>query len=141
MHPNTSELFAETVEKTDAWLRELMQSMGYSQPHQAYALLRAVLHVLRDRLTVEGAAKLGAQLPMLIRGFYYEGWHPAGVPFKLRHKQEFLAQVVKTCPSVDEDSETAVRAVLTVLSRHVTAGELRHIRDQLPEELRSLWPT
>src|SRR6185312_6746454 len=98
MHPNTSELFAETVEKTDAWLRELMQSMGYSQSHQAYSLLRAVLHVLRDRLTVEGAAKLGAQLPVLMRGFYYEGWHPAGVPLKLRHKQEFLAQVVKTCP-------------------------------------------
>ena len=138
MHQNTSELFAETVEKTGLWLRELMQSMEYAQPHQAYSLLRAVLHVLRDRLTVEGAAKLGAQLPTLVRGLYYEGWHPAGVPAKLRHKQEFLDHVVQTCPSVEGDPEGAV---LAVLRRHVTAGEIRHLREQLPEELRSLCPS
>jgi uncharacterized protein (DUF2267 family) len=31
-----------------------------------------VLHALRDRLTVEEASDLAAQLPMLIRGLYYE---------------------------------------------------------------------
>lgn len=141
MHPSTHELFSETMEKTDAWLRELMQAMGYSSPHQAYSLLRAVLHALRDRLTVDSAAKLGAQLPTLVRGFYYDGWHPASAPLKLRHKQEFLDLVVDSCQAESEEPEPAVRAALAVIGHHVSAGELRHILDQLPQDLKALWPS
>ena len=140
MHPHTQELFAETVEKTDEWLRELMEPMGLSSPRQAYSVLRAVLHALRDRLTVDSAAKFGAQLPTLIRGFYYDGWHPAGVPLKFRHKQEFLDHVAASCPAAAERPESAVRAVLAVLARHVSAGEMRHVLDQIPGELKTLWP-
>ena len=45
-------------------------AFGTWNPQQAHSVRRAVLHTLRDRLTVGGAADLGAQLPMLIRGFY-----------------------------------------------------------------------
>ncbi len=73
MHPTTAELFTETIEKTGHWLQELMKSLSMTRPHQAYSVLRAVLHVLRDHLTVDEAVNLGAQLPTLVRGFYYEG--------------------------------------------------------------------
>jgi uncharacterized protein (DUF2267 family) len=33
-----------------------------------------MLHALRDRLPPEIAVHLSAQLPMLVRGIYYEGW-------------------------------------------------------------------
>lgn len=140
MHPNAAELFAESLEKTDLWLRELMDATGYSSSHQAYSLLRAALHALRDRLTVESAAKLGAQLPALVRGFYYDGWQPARVPIKLRHKQEFLDQLAESCPAARSEPESALRAALGVLGRHLSAGEIRHLQDQMPQELRSLWP-
>jgi len=49
------------------------------------------LHAVRNRIGPENAAHLGAQLPMLIRGLYYEGWDPTGKPTKERHEAQFLA--------------------------------------------------
>jgi len=142
MHPTTTELFAETIEKTGHWLDELMPVTGKAEPRRAYSVLRAVLHVLRDRLTAEEAVDLGTQLPMLVRGFYYEGWRPAGRPAKHRHKAEFLELVAESYPSLAAaEREPAVRAVFKLLSHHITAGEIKHVRDQLPAEVRSLWDT
>jgi len=139
MHPVAAELFDETLQKSGAWVAELMQALGYTEARPAYALLRAVLHALRDRVTVATAAKLGAQLPLLIRGVYYEGWHPAATPVKLRHKSEFLERIRQSCPGLDE-TEHAVGIVLAQLSQHLSAGEIQHLKDELPAELRSLWP-
>jgi uncharacterized protein (DUF2267 family) len=140
MHPTTAELFGETLEKTGVWFEELAQSLDNAAPQRAYSVLRAVLHALRDRLTVDEAVTLGAQLPMLVRGFYYEGWRPAGRPIKYRHKQEFLDRVGELYRGLEEPQrEPAVRAVFRLLAAHITRGELNHVRDQLPSELRSLW--
>lgn len=76
MSAKEMEIFGNTLQKTHLWLDDLMAELGWQDRHKAYLALRAVLHTLRDRLTVEEAAHLGAQLPMLIRGFYYEGWDP-----------------------------------------------------------------
>lgn len=140
MHPTSAELFTETLEKTGEWLQELMQELGSAHPQQAYSVLRAVLHALRDRLTVGEAADLGAQLPMLIRGFYYEGWRPSGHAAKFRHKSEFLQHVHELYPGLpDIEREEATRAVFRLLGAHVSAGELKHVKDQLPADLRELW--
>jgi len=69
------ELFDETVHKTNTWLKEIAKTLELDR-HGTYQVLRAVLHSLRDRLTIEETAHLGDQLPMLVRGIYYEG----GVP-------------------------------------------------------------
>jgi uncharacterized protein (DUF2267 family) len=140
MPATTAELFAETLGKTDVWIQELAQDLGNATPHRAYSVLRAVLHALRDRLTVDEAVTLGAQLPMLVRGFYYDGWRPAGRPIKYRHKEEFLEHVGELYHGLEgPQREPAVRAVFRLLADHITGGELSHVRDQLPPELRSLW--
>lgn len=140
---STSEIsaFNSTLETTNLWLSEIMNRMGWKDRHAAYHALRAVLHVLRDRLTIDEAAALGAQLPMLVRGIYYEGWHAAGKPNKERTKEEFLSHVREFFTKTPEiDVEEIVCAVLHVLAQHVSPGEVRSLEHVLPPELRTLFP-
>ncbi len=133
--------FDSTLQTTNVWINEVMEELGCLDRHRAYVALRAVLHALRDRLSVDQAAALGAQLPMLVRGFYFEGWHPGGKPIKERHKNEFLAHVQAAFSGDPRmDSEDMTRAVLRVVARHVSPGEVGHVKDTLPVEIRALWP-
>ncbi|AEV16748.1 hypothetical protein TCCBUS3UF1_17070 [Thermus sp. CCB_US3_UF1] len=137
------EVFDTTLHKTHAWLKAIMEALGLEDRHRAYMALRAVLHALRDRLPVEEVAQLGAELPMLVRGLYYEGWDPTGKPLKERHKEEFLAHVareLRTPSGPALDPEAAARAVFQVLAQKVSEGEIRDVQNLLPKELRELWP-
>ncbi len=136
------EVFDETVQKTNIWLKEIMEETGLSR-RRAYEVLRAVLQTLRDRLTVDEAAHLSAQLPMLVRGIFFEGWHPAGTPHKWRAHEAFLAELRHHLGSADVsdiDLTAAARAVFGVLGRHVSVGEVSDVRQSLPEAVRRLWP-
>ena len=134
------EVFDETLHKTNTWLKEIAQALDLDR-HGAYQVLRAVLHCLRDRLTINEAAQLGDQFPMLVRGIYYEAWHPAGKPEKIRSRDEFLAGITaRIAMKQSIDAENAARAVFQTLESHVSAGEIRHVLHVLPQEIRTLWP-
>jgi uncharacterized protein (DUF2267 family) len=130
--------FDSTLQMTNVWLHDIMRRLGWVDRHRAYHALGAVLHALRDRLPVEGAAALAAQLPLLIRGLFFEGWHPAGKPVKERKKEDFLAHVAAAFPGDPADPEEVARAVLAVLANHVSAGEVARVESLLPREIRSL---
>ena len=131
--------FDATIQKTNRWLHDLMDELEWNDKEGCYHALREVLHGLRDRLSVAEAVDLGAQLPMLIRGFYYEGWKPSEVPIRVRNKDDFLNHIREGYRN-DEwvDIERLTRAVFHVMSKHVTSGEIEDIRRCLPEGLREL---
>ena len=135
-------VFDTTIQKTNLWLKEVMEQLHLEDPEEGYRALRAVLHALRDRLIIEEAADLGAQLPTLLRGVYFEGWRPSGKPLKTRHLQEFLdhidEQFVAPGP---KDPERLARGVFAVLAHHLPQGQLKDIRQGLPEQIRRLWAT
>lgn len=134
------EVFDQTLQKTNIWLKEIMEQVGPDR-QRAYHALRAVLHTLRDRLTVEEAAHLSAQLPLLVRGIYFEGWHPAHKPTKERAQQEFLEQVAARLQGVEPmNAEAATRTVIGVLERHIDPAEAAQVKHMLPKTLQSLWP-
>lgn len=136
------EVFDTTLQKTNQWLRELMQHLAWADRHQAYLALRATLHALRDRLNVDEAAELGAQLPMLIRGLYYEGWDPSHKPKKSRSRREFLMDVEKQFTGDTLVATEAIAlAVFKVLETHVSHGEIADVRHVLPARIRELWVT
>jgi uncharacterized protein (DUF2267 family) len=136
----TEMLFSESLHKTEEWLDELTGIGGFLSPAQSYTVLHAVLQTLRDRLTVDEAAQLGAQLPLMIRGVYYEGWKPAALPGHQRTKAEFLGRVAGRLGNCNVGPEPACRAVFQLLEKHISAGEIEDVRHMLHERVRDLWP-
>lgn len=135
------DVFDTTVQKTNGWLKDIMEELGWEDRHRAYEALRITLHALRDRLTVDEAVHLGAQLPLLVRGAYYEGWTPHDKPYKTRHVDEFLAPLqayFRHDPRVRV--EAVARAVFKVLAQAISAGEMEDIQCVMPKELNTLWP-
>lgn len=126
-------------EKANAWIDEVNGELGLDDRRAAFRVLRSFLHALRDRLTVDEAAQLAAQLPTLIRGIYYEGWDPSSTPHRYRDARTFLDRIAADARLAGEtEASYAVQAAATVLSRHVSEGELDDVLKLLPPELRTL---
>jgi uncharacterized protein (DUF2267 family) len=140
MSAQSIEIIDRTVQKTNLWLRDLREELHTDDSHIAYQALRVVLHALRDRLSVDEAVALAAELPLLIRGIYYEGWRSAGKPLKLS-RDEFLHRVQDQLqvPGII-DPVRYTRAVLSVLGNHLSPGEAHKVRATLPKDLQALWP-
>ena len=137
-HTTTNALFQHSLQTTDRWLTEVMAELAWTDRHKAYTALRATLQALRQRLPVDECAQLSAQLPLVLRGVYWEGWNPSCA--KTAHA-EFLASVhaaFKHDPDVDP--RQVASAVFRVLAREISPGEFEHVRSAVSHELRRLMP-
>jgi uncharacterized protein (DUF2267 family) len=134
--------FDKTVQESNLWLKDVMERLNTYDRRHAYSTMRAVLHALRDRIGPENAAHLGAQLPMLLRGLFYEGWDPTGKPTKERHENAFLAHIARELPRAagPGEIEQGAVAVLDVLSKHIDRGAAVKLAAILPQDLRRFWP-
>lgn len=132
--------FDETLQLSNIWLNELMDQLDWDDKRRAYRVLRAVLHALRDRLTAHEAVHLGAQLPMLIRGLYYEDWHMKDAAPTERTKSAFLSHIKEELRDPRVDAERSAREVFALLTHKIAAGEIEDVKRMLPLEVRELWP-
>jgi len=136
------DVFDRAACNANRWLDELGGELGWSDRYDAYIALRAVLKSLRDALPLDEVVDLGAQLPMIVRGFYYEGWTgprgtgPADDPDGyLERVRDELAEAF-----LPADGEEVTRAVFRIMARRVSDGEMSHVAHRLPPALRRLWP-
>jgi len=133
------DVFDRTVEITHVWLNEICSDLGPDK-QLAWKVLSTVLHKLRDRLTVNLAAHLGAQLPLLVRGVYYDQFEPSRMPTECRSRDEFVGEVAEWMRDTRPvDPDEAVRSVFRVLSRHISEGQVNKVREALPKSLRQMW--
>jgi uncharacterized protein (DUF2267 family) len=131
------DLIDRSVEKTNVWLKELAVELGTDDRKFAYRVLRAYLHAVRDRLMVDEAAQLAAQLPELVRGIYYEGWVPSRTPTSERSVDDFLRRIADEALLPGEtEASYACSAAARVLRRHVSEGEIDDVVAVFPAELR-----
>jgi len=136
------DVFDSTIQQTNAWLKEIGEELHWEDRRRAYLALRGTLHALRDYLVPDEAAHLAAQLPLLVRGVFYEGWDPSRTPATDRGRDDFLSRVAAEFARADPtvDPVRVARTVLRVLSAHVTAGEIDDVRQSLPKDVRAVWP-
>jgi uncharacterized protein (DUF2267 family) len=137
---SSTQLFASTLQKTNEWLKEIARGLGTADLHAAYTALRATLHAIRDHLNVDEAAQLSAQLPLLVRGIFFEGWNPLLHPRRPNNSDAFFETFWRHSGNgeVLSDPESATRIVLKVLRRHVSPGEMDQVMAQLPAAIREL---
>ena len=134
------EVFDTTVQTTNIWLKEIGEQIGPDR-QRCYQALRAVLFSLRDRLDPNEAADLAAQLPMLVRGIYYEGYRPTGKPERIRSRGEFLHKVGEHLEQTRPlGADEATRAVFKVLDHYLDPGEMADVKQSLPQDIRALFP-
>jgi uncharacterized protein (DUF2267 family) len=131
---------ADAVQQTRTWLKELRKTVDLPDETAALSVLRAVLHQLRDRLSVEEAVDLAAQLPIIVRGIYFEGWRPARVPQNIHSKRKFLDQITLKLLPRPVPPESAVTHVFALIAHHCDPGEISDVIGQMPAELQELWP-
>jgi uncharacterized protein (DUF2267 family) len=135
------DVFDKTLQESNHWVKLMMGELGTDDRRAAFGALRGTLHALRDRIGPENAVHFGAQLPMLLRGAYYEGWHPAKTPTRERHLEDFIEHVAAEMPRGNPtEAGEAARASFAVLSRCLDRGEMRKLRHILPHEALNLWP-
>ncbi|MFG1894264.1 DUF2267 domain-containing protein [Micromonospora zamorensis] len=134
--------FESSLDKTNLILKDIESAYGWPKErrNQSYAALRTVLHLLRDRLPVDESVEFAQQLPVLVRGIYFDGWVPSDVPIKL-NRDDFLYEVRQGFPyDAEGGPERVTQVVLDTLRRHVTQGEWQDVKDTMPKDLAKMMP-
>jgi uncharacterized protein (DUF2267 family) len=132
------DVFDKTLQTTRIWLDEISATIGPDR-QLAWKVLSVVLHKLRDRLPVQLSAHLSAELPLLVRGVYYDQFEPVRQPTDWE-LDAFVHEVSEWLSDVRPvDPRAAMRAVFSVLSRHIPSGQITKIQAALPEDLRAFW--
>ncbi len=130
-----------SIQLTNEWVRQIDEMVSWEDSNRSFRLLRVTLQAIRDMLGVDEAAQLAAQLPLFIRGVYFEGWNPSTTPVKLRDKPEFIARVCDAFTGDQlEDPEEAVAIIFSFLNTRISAGEINDVRGSLRKSLRDIWP-
>jgi len=130
-----------SVQRAHEWLHEIEDELGFEGERAAYAALRATLHAMRDRLPVELVAHFGAGLPTMIRGIYYEGWHPSAARLKASHTEDIGAAMRHEMKDHDElqNAEDVAVKVMRVIAERMEPGQIDHIVGALPKQVRDMW--
>jgi uncharacterized protein (DUF2267 family) len=133
-------VFDTTIQQSNGWLKAIEARLRPCERREAYGALRAVLHVLRDRLPLDGVLGLSAQLPLLLRGVFLEGWRPGDRPTDIRQPLTFAEAVERLLPpAFPREGMGATRAVFEVMAERLDPGEVDKLLAYLPASLRPLW--
>lgn len=137
----TIQNLSEAIPEVETWVTDLTRRLGWHDRQRAALALMATLHALRDCLPRDEAIYLGAQLPVLLRGLYYEGWHPSARIARTRSRSAFIERIqegVHRDPAVD--AEEVAEAVFALLAERIPPAELEEAKAATPAALRMFWP-
>ena len=131
------DVFGPAEQTAHEWLGTVARHLSTEDPRHAYRVVRAWLHTTRDRLTVDAAAHFAAQLPLVWRGLFYDGWLPQQVPVKYDAEQ-FLLTVAEEAGLSLAEARSAAAAVTAALAELTSADQVGHLLAALPKDLREV---
>ncbi|MFW6223009.1 MAG: DUF2267 domain-containing protein [Bacteroidota bacterium] len=139
--------FLKFAEEGQHFVNELAVELGHpEETGRTGILLRAVLHVLRERLTIAESFNLISQLPMALKGIYADNWIFHEKPHKMKTKEEFAEEVEKYQAQYGEQAfnwnkstEEIILIVLRALNKYISRGEMEDIIAQMPQDLKAFF--
>ncbi len=130
-----------STDLTNEWVHQIDQMVSWEDSNRSFKLLRTTLQALRDMLGVDEAVHLSAELPVYVRGIYFEGWDPSRNPSPNRERADFVARVCEAFQRERlEDPEEAVGIIFSFLNTRISPGEINDVRSSLRKSLREIWP-
>lgn len=123
----------------DRFMDDLLEISMLATHHQAYAVLRGVLHTFRQHLTVEQALRFADALPPVIRALFVEDWHPRADPPPFPPEAQLIAEVQSVRKDHNLASASSIRDVAQALRRNVAMGDFRRTLDTLPAAAQRYW--
>ncbi len=133
------EVIEASTQKTHEWINGVAEA-AHMEKRDAYKALRAVLQTMRDRLPLQEAVHFAAQLPMFLRGLFFESWQPASVPIKMSGEEFLQAVSEKIVTDHPVDPLRVTQIVFSVIMSHVGVGEMEKVKHCFPKDMQSLWP-
>jgi uncharacterized protein (DUF2267 family) len=136
--------FNKYAQEGNQFLNHLANKLGHpKEKSQTAIILKAVLHTLRDRLTISESLDLIAQLPMFLKAVYVDNWKYMERPNKLKTIEDFKEEVKKQQEQLGENqfdwkmpTRDIIKNVLGVISEnYLSEGEMKDVMAQLPEEM------
>lgn len=144
---NTNLSFDKFKQEAYEYFNELAAELGHPDERERVLIIwRAVMHTIRDRIQIAESFHLMAQLPTILKGLYAEDWKYHDKPPKEFSEIEEMKKEVKALQNqygeTDFDWNKSTEEIISItihsLKRYVTAGELQHLSDQLPKEVKAL---
>ena len=136
--------FEKDVQKARIFLKELGEQLGVDE-RKADRMLRAVLRVLRRRISPQEYLDFIAQLPICIKAEAINGWTLNEFPDKsIKKVEDFVKAVMEedrqaAQKDFGEDLEEAkekIRKIFAFLKKHISEGEIKDVEAELPEAIK-----
>ena len=138
--------FNQYAAEANGFLKEYVEQMDLSEDQdKAARILSAVLHGLREIISIEESLQLISQFPMFLKAVYVNGWTTNKTKPKVKHMPQFV-DLVRTFDGIasnydfvsDELAEHYINTTFFVLRKYVSAGELEDIRGNLSKNLKDM---
>ncbi|MFP4064986.1 MAG: DUF2267 domain-containing protein [Bacteroidales bacterium] len=140
--------FEKFAKEGNEFINKLANRLGHPEERgRTSIVLRAVLHSLRERITISESLNMLSQLPMSLKAVYVDNWKYREKPLDLNTRKEFIDEVEKHQEQYGEQefswkmsTEEIIQTVFSVLvDNYISKGEFEDIIAQLPKELKELF--
>lgn len=125
----------------DRFMDDFMAISMLETHHRSYAVVRAVLHVFRDHLTVTDALKFAEILPAVLRAIFVENWRPSGDPPPFPDRAALVEEVKANRRDHNLATDMSISDVAAALRRNVDDAALDRVLRELPAEASAYWKT